>query len=83
MTKTACRFQFHKGTIKTCIVLRGLTHQSNFNSIKVQLRQKAAEKRQRMEEHFNSIKVQLRLFLLPPTIVVFSNFNSIKVQLRL
>ena len=54
-------FQFHKGTIKTGILVRGqplfLKH---FNSIKVRLKHHLFVSSKRLVLHFNSIKVRLK-----------------------
>ena len=63
-TESAELFQFHKGTIKTKILLLLQKHIVHFNSIKVQLRQPCGTPDGRPQTHFNSIKVQLRRSIL-------------------
>ena len=53
-------FQFHKGTIKTCVKQLGFIEKSYFNSIKVQLRLTLGFALDLYSTNFNSIKVQLR-----------------------
>ena len=54
-------FQFHKGTIRTILVLLEIVRFSHFNSIKVQLEQIASIGAYLNLTNFNSIKVQLEL----------------------
>ena len=56
-------FQFHKGTIRTCLTLsKVMTQLSNFNSIKVQLERASSAALMLATSYFNSIKVQLEQF---------------------
>ena len=75
-------FQFHKGTIKTKIHIWDSSINSDFNSIKVQLRHKTIHVKMNRCPYFNSIKVQLRQIIPLILLLICSNFNSIKVQLR-
>ena len=54
------RFQFHKGTIKTVLLVVLSLFLVHFNSIKVQLRLSVCKSIQIVKLDFNSIKVQLR-----------------------
>ena len=54
----------------------------NFNSIKVQLEQKAPAEKIDSDYDFNSIKVQLEPSYLSMPVSFPVNFNSIKVQLE-
>ena len=75
-------FQFHKGTIKTCVKQLGFIEKSYFNSIKVQLRLTLGFALDLYSTNFNSIKVQLRLYDDNVNVQRKQYFNSIKVQLR-
>ncbi len=74
-------FQFHKGTIKTNLEMLNISNDSNFNSIKVQLkhliklRSLAAKS---FQFHKGTIKTQILLLAL----ITRTYFNSIKVQLK-
>ena len=58
-------FQFHKGTIRTCVTLEVIhIKYLDFNSIKVQLEPLQGEIDSLEVLNFNSIKVQLELKLL-------------------
>ena len=75
-------FQFHKGTIRTIILLLYYLVLSNFNSIKVQL-ELAITPCLLSVGNFNSIKVQLEPFHHYSLSSYLGYFNSIKVQLEL
>ena len=76
------RFQFHKGTIRTCLLSLLIWQLRNFNSIKVQLEQSSLTQISRGFSYFNSIKVQLEHLSLNAFDNLDSHFNSIKVQLE-
>ena len=53
------KFQFHKGTIRTCSEMLVQAYTKDFNSIKVQLERTKVRKLPQHQNNFNSIKVQL------------------------
>ena len=53
------RFQFHKGTIRTCCLACVVRSHDHFNSIKVQLELPLPLDQHEQQRNFNSIKVQL------------------------
>ena len=55
------KFQFHKGTIKTVYRCVNILADSDFNSIKVQLKLIDLSRLTKDNVDFNSIKVQLKL----------------------
>ena len=57
-----CRFQFHKGTIRTVYLEAGYTALPHFNSIKVRLEQRVTQRKRHNVLYFNSIKVRLEPF---------------------
>ena len=75
-------FQFHKGTIKTCLSFCTAIMVRNFNSIKVQLKLSWASCKAFALAYFNSIKVQLKPISIHRPRLPRSHFNSIKVQLK-
>ena len=54
-------FQFHKGTIKTCLPWWLVSSWLDFNSIKVRLKQFYFDATVIVDDYFNSIKVRLKL----------------------
>ena len=75
-------FQFHKGTIRTVLLLPIHSVLLYFNSIKVRLELKKDIATLTKEWHFNSIKVRLERKSLLRLIGMATNFNSIKVRLE-
>ena len=76
-------FQFHKGTIKTDVRIASEQERTNFNSIKVRLKQarEAATTFKIVEFQFH--KGTIKTMLRHSKEVLDSNFNSIKVRLKL
>ena len=76
-------FQFHKGSIKTLLILstpfRLMIFQFHKGSIKTQLH----KKKENTKANFNSIKVRLRRPAPAVIAAPIQYFNSIKVRLRL
>ena len=77
------KFQFHKGTIRTIVIILILLLTFNFNSIKVRLEPVLANIYRSTCRYFNSIKVRLEPNFCDLIRVSVSNFNSIKVRLEL
>ena len=76
-------FQFHKGTIRTGVLLEYATVLFNFNSIKVRLEHILQTLilliSLQFQFHKGTIRTSIKLSLLTPNL----NFNSIKVRLEL
>ena len=80
----ACRwlFQFHKGTIKTRVLVVFVASDDNFNSIKVRLKLQELIEDSLTLENFNSIKVRLKQKIWLQALPLVLHFNSIKVRLK-
>ena len=81
MVKTSL-FQFHKGTIKTCLIFHRWCRISNFNSIKVRLKHAFFNSYPDSFEIFQFHKGTIKTRFLHVLIWIVNNFNSIKVRLK-
>ena len=76
------QFQFHKGTIRTLLVLLTTLALRHFNSIKVRLELVSGATGLASNLHFNSIKVRLERLQMFVRLLLMPYFNSIKVRLE-
>ena len=74
-------FQFHKGTIKTGVLPVGGGGSSDFNSIKVRLKQ-APRRMLTFYTQFQFHKGTIKTIRIVNDILVIEDFNSIKVRLK-
>ena len=81
--RSSSRFQFHKGAIRTLVLLHPLIEMLEFQFHKGAIRTVHHYLLAHAVLHFNSIKVRLEHFLGCYDIDPETNFNSIKVRLEL